>query len=137
MHDAVLVELRAIRQALVGLALPAPAQRWGDIGTAARQYGVSPVFLRRYLTHDSYPLPAKKVGGKWLVDLLAMHQWVLGVPGHETKSGRYGGPTTTGGDSRCELIDDNGKGIPRCARPRYSTSRRSTTTLSNGKRPGT
>ena len=85
MPDEVLNELRAIRAALEGLALSSPTQRWGSIDTAARQYDVSVSFLRRCVQDASYPLPAKKVGGKWLVDLSAMHQWVLGYPDAQRK----------------------------------------------------
>jgi len=80
MRDEVLSELRAIRAAIEGLALPAPMQRWGDITTAARQYGLSVSFLRKCIQDTDYPPPHRKVKGKLLFDLLAMDGWLRGFP---------------------------------------------------------
>jgi hypothetical protein len=76
----ILAELRAIRHAIEGLTLPAASQRWADVATTARLFGVSESFLRKCIQDESYPPPCRRVKGKLLFDLHEMDAWLRGFP---------------------------------------------------------
>ena len=80
MNDDVLRELQAIRRAVEAWTQSEPAQRWGDIATVTRLYGLSSSTLRRCINDPAYPPPYRKVRGKLLFDLHAMDEWLRGFP---------------------------------------------------------
>jgi hypothetical protein len=86
MNDAMLTELRQIREAIKRLTARATTPRWGDITTTAREFGVSPVFLRRCLRDETYPLPAKKGGRQMAGGFIGHAQLGTRLSGRATKA---------------------------------------------------
>ena len=75
--DGIVRELSRIADALTRQA---HGGGWLSIVDAAVYSGVSVGLLRRYLGHEAHPLPAHRVGGKWLVSRDDLDAWVRGFP---------------------------------------------------------
>ncbi len=55
---------------------------WISLKTIEREYAdLSERTLRKFLTHETHPLPAKLVEGKYLVNRLDFDEWLRGFPG--------------------------------------------------------
>jgi len=53
---------------------------WLDLAHAAEYSCLSVRTLRRYLGHSAHPLPARLVGGKWLLAQHDLDRWLQGFP---------------------------------------------------------
>jgi hypothetical protein len=57
-----------------------PRREWLSIKHAAEEYDISERKLRAFLGHETHPLPARLVGGKWLVSRSDMDNWLRSFP---------------------------------------------------------
>ena len=57
-------------------------KEWLSLKSLEREYvDLSERGLRNFLKHETHPLPAKLVEGKYLVNRLDFDQWLRGFPG--------------------------------------------------------
>lgn len=53
---------------------------WLDLNRAADYASLSVRTLRGYIGHPTHPLPARRVGGKWIVAREALDRWLESFP---------------------------------------------------------
>lgn len=53
---------------------------WLDLRRAATYLSLAPRTLRKYLSDPVHPLPAHRVGGKWLMSERELDMWVERFP---------------------------------------------------------
>ena len=57
------------------------AKQWLSLKPIATEYAdISERKLREFLGHPTHPLPARLVGGKWIVSRVEFDQWARGFP---------------------------------------------------------
>ena len=55
-------------------------RNWLDLKHAAEYCCLSVRTLRTYIGHHRYPLPVRRVGGKWLISCEELDRWVQQFP---------------------------------------------------------